>query len=769
MHRGIAAVLLPVALGAAALLGVAQTRTFPGPPTDTNPRANTPNDPDFDKAEPDDEDGDFVPGTSVFEEDNRLFGFAPASTSMTARYLDPSNPRFGQGQISGVSADLAWKLSIGDQRVGVTICDTGIRWDREELRRRIRLNTGELPVPCGVTAGQKGRPLAEYDCDGDGMFTPDDYAGIVQPNEGAHGNPTKLDGEDGLVHFSDGVDEDGNGFVDDIAGWDFFDDDNDPFDASSYSSAGNHGSGRASDAVAEANNRLSSLGLCPRCRLVPIRIWDTFVADTNNFALCILYAADNGIDVIEAAIGALTTTEFSQAATQYAYEHGVALMEVSSDLNTADHNNPTNFNNTIFVKGTVSDYEGSDSVTSQPQPPIGTWFRDSNVTQYGGHAHIAMKGTTGSECTGQAAGAAGLLMACAHKRATDRTPPRPRRRHAAAPPGDALRESPSGASHGRVPARHGFLRAAVGASRARPGERAVEPVRVHGATARHRRRRRDQRRRGPQGLLRPPRSDEARRLAEDDRRQRRRPQRRRRRAAAAHGRSRRRQRHGDRASDGGGTDLCMARRRLGPAGLPDHDAGQTQRRDAPRRAGLHERRDHAAVVDDDVAPGDRRPRSRRLSGDRLRQPRRRRLRVPPRRHARRRLPGPRRSGVLRRPAAHEDEPREDRHLRLAGARRPERRRRSRHRGRRPRSTSLRLGSARESASRLSGPGAGSGAGRKPDAGRHGDHQHADRRRPRPGRPARDHHLDERGLRRDRRGESVLPARPSPADVHPRPQ
>ena len=430
MRRPTIAFLALLALAAVVALGVAQTRTFPGPPTDTNPRANTPNDPDFDSAEPDDEDGDFVPGTSVFEEDNRLFGFAPASTSMTARYLDPSNPRFGQGQISGVSADLAWKLSIGDQRVGVTICDTGIRWDREELRRRIRLNTGELPVPCGVTAGQKGRPLAEYDCDGDGMFTPDDYAGIVQPNEGAHGNPTKLDGEDVLVHFSDGIDDDGNGFVDDIAGWDFFDDDNNPFDASSYSSAGNHGSGRASDAVAEANNRLSSLGLCPRCRLVPIRIWDTFVADTNNFALCMLYAADNGIDVIEAAIGGLTTTEFAQAATQYAYEHGVALMEVSSDLNTADHNNPTNFNNTIYVKGVVADVEGLGQGGNEffppvpflaAQAPVGTWFRDSNLTQYGGHAHIDMKGDTGSVCTGQAAGAAGLLMSYAKQRGTPLT------------------------------------------------------------------------------------------------------------------------------------------------------------------------------------------------------------------------------------------------------------------------------------------------------------------------------------------------------------
>lgn len=79
-----------------------------------------------------------------------------------------------------------------------------------------------------------------------------------------------------IAFFSDGTDDDHNGFVDDTAGWDFFDDDNDPFDASSYSSAHHHGSGRAEDAIAEANNRESALGLCPHCRLVPIRIWDTF-------------------------------------------------------------------------------------------------------------------------------------------------------------------------------------------------------------------------------------------------------------------------------------------------------------------------------------------------------------------------------------------------------------------------------------------------------------------------------------------------------------
>src|SRR5438034_972902 len=428
--RPTAAVLAALALGTlTTALVVADSRMFPGPPTDTDPRANTPNDPDFDKAEPDDPDMDCMPGAcNVFDEQHRLFGFAPNQSRTTAFYGDPGNPHVGQPQVSGVSADLAWKLSIGEQTTDVAICDTGIQWDREELRRRIRLNTGELPVPCGPTAGQKGRPLAEYDCDGDGIFTPDDYAGIVPPNAGAHGDPSKLDAEDLIAFFSDGTDDDGNGFVDDIAGWDFFDDDNNPFDASSYSSANNHGSGRASDAVAEGNNRLSGIGLCPQCRLVPIRVWDTFVVDNDNFALCLLYAADNGIEVTEAALGALTTTEFAQAATQYAYEHGVAEMDVSSDLNTADHNSPTNFNNTIFVKGTVADVEGASTDVNRPpfpqvalSAPIGTWFRDSNLTQYGGHAHIDTKGVTGSECTGQAAGAAGLLMSYGKQRGTPLT------------------------------------------------------------------------------------------------------------------------------------------------------------------------------------------------------------------------------------------------------------------------------------------------------------------------------------------------------------
>src|SRR3989441_2176059 len=284
---------------------------------------------------------------------------------------------------AAVLAALAWKLSIGEHTTDVAICDTGIQWDREELRRRIRLNTGELPVPCGPTAGQKGRPLAEYDCDGDGIFTPDDYAGIVPPNAGAHGDPSKLDAEDLIAFFSDGTDGDGNGYVDDIAGWDFFDDDNNPFDASSYSSANNHGTGRAEDAAEEGNNADGGIGVCPSCQIEPMRVWDTFVVDTNNFAQASLYAADNNIEVVEGAVGGLFNSDFGRAAFDYAYRHGVFFAIVSSDLNTADHNIPTLYNEAMMVQGTVADVQGLG--TSPPSPPPGTpqpivdFYRSQNV------------------------------------------------------------------------------------------------------------------------------------------------------------------------------------------------------------------------------------------------------------------------------------------------------------------------------------------------------------------------------------------------------
>ena len=89
-----------------------------------------------------------------------------------------------------------------------------------------------------------------------------------------------------------------------------------------------------------------------------MRIWDTFVVDTNNFAQAALYAADNDIEVVEGASGGLFNSRFARKAFEYAYREGVFFTIVSSDLNTADHNIPTLYDEAMQVQGTVADVQG---------------------------------------------------------------------------------------------------------------------------------------------------------------------------------------------------------------------------------------------------------------------------------------------------------------------------------------------------------------------------------------------------------------------------
>jgi hypothetical protein len=337
-------------------------RVFPGTDPNESVRINTPNDPEFDRCEIDNEDG--VPTCShAFDQQFERFGFASKHSENSAVYSpettsDPHIQRLMQqntlalrnpvGQVSGVSADRAWKYSTGDPDVQVAILDTGIRWNKTSLRKKVWLNHGELPTPQHdrSTALESGVNCASYtnadDANGDGAFNVSDYACDSQvSNAAGHDEADSiLDGSDLIAAFSRDGDEDNNGYVDDIVGWDFFDDDNDPYDASSYSSAGDHGSGRAEEAGEQTNDGDGGTGVCPQCQIVPMRVWDTFVVDTNNFAQAALYATDNEIEIVEGAVGGLFNSKFARSVFDHAYRNGTFFAIVSSDLNTADHNIP---------------------------------------------------------------------------------------------------------------------------------------------------------------------------------------------------------------------------------------------------------------------------------------------------------------------------------------------------------------------------------------------------------------------------------------------
>ena len=95
-----------------------------------------------------------------------------------------------------------------------------------------------------------------------------------------------------------GLDDDGNGFVDDAHGWDFWDSDNDPDDFHG------HGSHIAGTIAATANNQTGIAGVAPQAKVMPVRVLnEDNRGRTSDVVNGIVYAALNGADVINVSIG----------------------------------------------------------------------------------------------------------------------------------------------------------------------------------------------------------------------------------------------------------------------------------------------------------------------------------------------------------------------------------------------------------------------------------------------------------------------------------
>jgi subtilisin family serine protease len=107
-----------------------------------------------------------------------------------------------------------------------------------------------------------------------------------------------------------GLDDDGNGYVDDLYGWDFLDGDPDaglPPDSDAEPRALRHGTTIAGTIAAATDNGEGVAGSCPDCRLMLLRGRD-FVHTFNVMPIlgeAIRYAVDNGARVISISDGVL--------------------------------------------------------------------------------------------------------------------------------------------------------------------------------------------------------------------------------------------------------------------------------------------------------------------------------------------------------------------------------------------------------------------------------------------------------------------------------
>ena len=211
-----------------------------------------------------------------------------------------------------------------------------------------------------------------------------------------------LDPQDVLIAFTDGADDDANGFTDDVVGWDFLDDDNDPFDDVQYG----HGTGEARDSTTEADNG-GELGTCPNCTSIPLRVGDSFVADESDFAQAVLYAVDNDVRVVQEALGTLNHSSLGRDAVEYAYRHDVAVIASAADEAAQHHNWPSNEPHTIVVNS-VTQYD--EALTAEPR----SYLQFNGCTNFSSKIAVAIPSVScSSDATGRAAGMAGLIYSAA--------------------------------------------------------------------------------------------------------------------------------------------------------------------------------------------------------------------------------------------------------------------------------------------------------------------------------------------------------------------
>ncbi|MFX0212361.1 MAG: S8 family serine peptidase [Candidatus Hodarchaeota archaeon] len=231
--------------------------------------------------------------------------------SNATNYLDPTY----NWHLQEVGIEKAWSYTQGSKEIVVAVIDSGIDFNHPDLLNQSWVNLGEIP--------------------------------------------------------ENGKDDDNNGYIDDVRGWDFRGNDNDP--SPPYASlppsnppAGHYHGTFVAGLIAADNDADISVGVAPNISLMNLRFLDENNAfsryDWGMFTNTINYAVANGANIIHLSIQACPSElnpvppKSFFTAIKKAYESGVIIVSVTGNIQNCGKTSihyPGNYSEVIAVSATT--------------------------------------------------------------------------------------------------------------------------------------------------------------------------------------------------------------------------------------------------------------------------------------------------------------------------------------------------------------------------------------------------------------------------------